>query len=111
MYSVGVGVVFLLAVSCEAFLSPSVRSVGRIGQNVKLMAVESTLVDPISSINGEVTLPGSKSLSNRVLLLAALAEGTTRVENLLDSECYMLIDLKRLLLWMVGVGWTLGASM
>jgi len=47
--------------------------------------VESLTVDPITSINGEVTLPGSKSLSNRVLLLAALAEGTTRVENLLDS--------------------------
>jgi 3-phosphoshikimate 1-carboxyvinyltransferase len=41
---------------------------------------------PISSISGTVRLPGSKSLSNRVLLLAALASGTTVVENLLDSE-------------------------
>src|SRR5437660_306231 len=31
-------------------------------------------------------MPGSKSISNRVLLLAALAEGETRVENLLDSD-------------------------
>ena len=31
-------------------------------------------------------LPGSKSLSNRILLLAALAEGTTVVKNLLDSD-------------------------
>jgi 3-phosphoshikimate 1-carboxyvinyltransferase len=40
---------------------------------------------PIKTINGEITLPGSKSLSNRVLLLSALSEGTTKVENLLDS--------------------------
>jgi 3-phosphoshikimate 1-carboxyvinyltransferase len=35
---------------------------------------------------GEVTLPGSKSLSNRVLLLAALAEGPTSIHDLLDSD-------------------------
>lgn len=34
-------------------------------------------------IEGTVKLPGSKSLSNRILLLAALAEGTTNVQNLL----------------------------
>ena len=31
-------------------------------------------------------LPGSKSISNRVLLLAALSEGTTRIHDLLDSD-------------------------
>ena len=31
-------------------------------------------------------LPGSKSISNRTLLLAALAEGTTQVRGLLDSD-------------------------
>ena len=40
----------------------------------------------ISHVDGEVTLPGSKSLSNRILLLAALCNGTTQVENLLDSD-------------------------
>jgi 3-phosphoshikimate 1-carboxyvinyltransferase len=35
---------------------------------------------------GTVTLPGSKSISNRVLLLAALAQGTTTVHDLLDSD-------------------------
>ena len=35
---------------------------------------------------GTVRLPGSKSLSNRVLLLAALARGTTRVHGLLESD-------------------------
>ncbi|OJW95265.1 3-phosphoshikimate 1-carboxyvinyltransferase [Thiobacillus sp. 65-1402] len=35
---------------------------------------------------GTVRLPGSKSISNRVLLLAALAQGTTIVRALLDSD-------------------------
>lgn len=55
-------------------------------------------LDPISKIAGEITLPGSKSLSNRVLLLSALSKGTTKVENLLDSADirYMLVALKQL---------------
>jgi 3-phosphoshikimate 1-carboxyvinyltransferase len=60
-------------------------------------AVEETLtLKPIKKIDGTVRLPGSKSLSNRILLLAALAEGTTRVENLLDSDDirYMVDALK-----------------
>ncbi len=35
---------------------------------------------------GSVRLPGSKSISNRVLLLSALAAGTTEVKALLDSD-------------------------
>ncbi len=53
---------------------------------------------PIIKINGEVNLPGSKSLSNRALLLAALAEGTTKITNLLESDDtrHMLKALKQL---------------
>ncbi|MEY4490864.1 MAG: 3-phosphoshikimate 1-carboxyvinyltransferase, partial [Pseudomonadota bacterium] len=36
--------------------------------------------------SGTVTLPGSKSISNRVLLLSALCQGTTVVHDLLDSD-------------------------
>jgi len=36
--------------------------------------------------SGTVQLPGSKSISNRVLLLAALASGTTTIHDLLDSD-------------------------
>ena len=43
-------------------------------------------LDPITKIQGEVTLPGSKSISNRVLLLSALSVGTSRIENLLSSD-------------------------
>ena len=39
-----------------------------------------------SQASGTVRLPGSKSISNRVLLLAALAEGITDVHDLLDSD-------------------------
>ena len=46
-------------------------------------AVESLTLQPVRVIEGHVKLPGSKSLSNRILLLAALAEGTTTVENIL----------------------------
>lgn len=49
-------------------------------------------LQPLSSINGEVTIPGSKSLSNRLLLLAAMAEGTTDISNLLQSD-----DIHRML--------------
>ena len=35
---------------------------------------------------GVVALPGSKSISNRVLLLAALAQGRTEITGLLDSD-------------------------
>jgi len=46
----------------------------------------SLTVKPIVSLDGTITLPGSKSLSNRCLLLAALSNGSTRVENLLESD-------------------------
>ncbi len=36
--------------------------------------------------NGSVQLPGSKSISNRVLLLSGLCQGTTTVHGLLDSD-------------------------
>jgi 3-phosphoshikimate 1-carboxyvinyltransferase len=43
-------------------------------------------IPPLAAAGGTVRLPGSKSISNRVLLLAALAAGTTTVHDLLDSE-------------------------
>ncbi|XP_009596625.1 3-phosphoshikimate 1-carboxyvinyltransferase 2 [Nicotiana tomentosiformis] len=56
------------------------------------------VLQPITEISGTVKLPGSKSLSNRILLLAALSEGTTVVDNLLSSDDihYMLGALKTL---------------
>jgi 3-phosphoshikimate 1-carboxyvinyltransferase len=53
---------------------------------------------PLSGASGTVRLPGSKSISNRVLLLAGLAEGTTAVHELLDSDdtAVMLTALQQL---------------
>lgn len=41
---------------------------------------------PIKSVRGTVTLPGSKSISNRTLLLAALAQGETLIRDVLESD-------------------------
>lgn len=43
-------------------------------------------IPPLAAASGTVQLPGSKSISNRVLLLAALASGTTTIHDLLDSD-------------------------
>ncbi|MCG7547621.1 3-phosphoshikimate 1-carboxyvinyltransferase [Pseudoalteromonas sp. Of7M-16] len=48
--------------------------------------MEQLPLKPIKKVSGSVTLPGSKSLSNRILLLAALCDGVTEVRNLLDSD-------------------------
>ncbi|OMP00622.1 hypothetical protein COLO4_12529 [Corchorus olitorius] len=56
------------------------------------------VLQPIEEISGTIKLPGSKSLSNRILLLAALSEGTTVVDNLLNSDDvhHMLVALGKL---------------
>ena len=58
------------------------------------------ILAPISTISGNVILPGSKSLSNRILLLSMLAEGQTEIQNLLDSD-----DIRRMVeaLGMLGI--------
>ena len=43
-------------------------------------------IPALQGASGTVTLPGSKSISNRVLLLSALCQGTTVVHDLLDSD-------------------------
>ncbi len=48
--------------------------------------MESLTLKASPHISGEITLPGSKSISNRALLLAALAQGTTTLTGMLDSD-------------------------
>jgi len=48
--------------------------------------MESLLLQPQTKATGTVVLPGSKSISNRTLLLAALASGTTEIRDLLASD-------------------------
>ncbi|MEQ9886344.1 3-phosphoshikimate 1-carboxyvinyltransferase [Pectobacterium zantedeschiae] len=60
---------------------------------------ESLTLHPIKLINGTLNLPGSKSVSNRALLLAALSEGQTRLTNLLDSD-----DVRHMLTALTALG-------
>jgi 3-phosphoshikimate 1-carboxyvinyltransferase len=59
-------------------------------------------LQPAMHAQGAVRLPGSKSISNRTLLLAALAQGTTQIFDLLasDDTHVMLMALQKL-----GVKW------
>ncbi|MFY9348538.1 MAG: 3-phosphoshikimate 1-carboxyvinyltransferase [Orrella sp.] len=41
---------------------------------------------PAQHASGQISLPGSKSISNRVLLLSALCVGTTRIDGILHSD-------------------------
>lgn len=43
-------------------------------------------VSPVDAVEGEVTVPGDKSISHRALLLGAIAEGLTEIEGFLESE-------------------------
>jgi 3-phosphoshikimate 1-carboxyvinyltransferase len=64
-------------------------------------------LQPMRVVRGTVRLPGSKSISNRTLLLAALAQGTTTLRDVLDSDDtrYMLEALRKL-----GVDWKAGGD-
>ncbi|MDO9437757.1 bifunctional 3-phosphoshikimate 1-carboxyvinyltransferase/cytidylate kinase [Hydrogenophaga sp.] len=51
-----------------------------------MFAIPHLDIPQLSSAGGTVRLPGSKSISNRVLLLAALSSGHTDIADLLDSD-------------------------
>ncbi len=61
---------------------------------------------PLLGARGTITLPGSKSISNRILLLSALAQGTTEIRDVLlsDDTERMLEALRTLGVEMVGLG-------
>ena len=48
--------------------------------------MKALVLAPTARACGTVRLPGSKSISNRALLLAALAEGATTLRHLLDAD-------------------------
>ncbi|NQZ33229.1 MAG: 3-phosphoshikimate 1-carboxyvinyltransferase [Oceanospirillaceae bacterium] len=61
--------------------------------------MQSLTLEPIAKVDGNVQIPGSKSLSNRILLLAAMASGETTITNLLDSD-----DIRRMLESLTALG-------
>lgn len=50
------------------------------------MMLNTLTLAPITGVRGSVRLPGSKSISNRMLLLSALARGTTTLRDVLASD-------------------------
>ena len=57
---------------------------------------------PVHKVQGVVRLPGSKSISNRTLLLAALSHGSTAILDLLESDdTHVMLEALRAL----GIGW------
>ena len=62
-------------------------------------------IPPLVSVSGTITLPGSKSISNRVLLLAALCQGQTVVHDLLASD-----DTQIMLTALEQLGCTIGRN-
>ncbi|ENQ8879135.1 3-phosphoshikimate 1-carboxyvinyltransferase [Salmonella enterica] len=69
--------------------------------------MESLTLQPIARVDGAINLLGSKSVSNRALLLGALACGKTVLTNLLDSD-----DVRHMLnaLSALGINYTLSAD-
>ncbi len=45
-----------------------------------------TILPPAHALTGKVSPPGSKSITNRALLLAGLAKGTSRLTGALKSD-------------------------
>jgi hypothetical protein len=90
----------LLTTGVQGFIVPGglVRHASKVASPARVVSMsavkgqelEQLVVQPIERFQGEIELPGSKSLSNRILLLSALAEGTTVVDNLLQSEVSLL---------------------
>ena len=49
-------------------------------------AAQTQAIEPRGPLDATVDVPGSKSLTNRVLLIAALARGNTEISGLLESD-------------------------
>jgi 3-phosphoshikimate 1-carboxyvinyltransferase len=74
---------------------PLRRQAPRIGIQI---VTSSLAIQPVSIVQGSIRPPGSKSLTNRALLCAALAEGTSTLHGALDSEDtrVMIVALRQL---------------
>ena len=58
-----------------------------------------TLVsNKVNSLNGEIEVPGDKSISHRAVILSMLSEGQTVIENYLSSEdIFRTVEISRIL--------------
>ncbi len=66
---------------------------------MSVSAPDPARITPVTGpLNGQVTLPGSKSVTNRALLVAALAKGRSRLTGILrsDDTKYMMAALRQM---------------
>lgn len=62
------------------------------------MQAKTLISHPVNKIQGELCMPGDKSISHRALILGAVAEGVTCLENFLESEdCLATLNILRAL--------------
>jgi 3-phosphoshikimate 1-carboxyvinyltransferase len=63
-------------------------------------------ISPATSVSGEITLPGDKSISHRYAMIAAIAEGVTRIRNYsTGADCHSTLGCVRTLgIEVAGVG-------
>ena len=50
------------------------------------MTVSDIKINPAKKVNGNITIPGDKSISHRAIMIGALAHGSTKIKNFLKSE-------------------------
>ena len=43
-------------------------------------------INPATKLQGEITVPGDKSISHRAIMFGSIAEGTTHISNFLTGE-------------------------
>ncbi|KAE9312852.1 Pentafunctional AROM polypeptide [Phytophthora fragariae] len=82
--SQGVKKIVLLEEIGKVLSNPYARAVK--DQQIELMLEKQVRMVPGSKANGTIRVPGSKSISNRVLLMAALGKGPCRITGLLHSD-------------------------
>src|SRR5258706_6161073 len=94
--------------SCSTWpAGPGARAARALMENEAARRAAVLTVGPIARASGRVRLPGSKSISNRALLLAALCEDRTELTGLLEADdTRVMIDALRAL----GVGVELQAD-
>src|SRR5471030_3028937 len=55
-------------------------------------------ISPATAISGSISLPGDKSISHRYAMIAAIAEGETRIRNFsTGADCHSTLDCVRAL--------------
>ena len=60
------------------------------------MQTQNLVSHPVTKIQGELRVPGDKSISHRALILGAIAEGVTLIEHFLESDdCHATLHILR----------------